>query len=72
MAQKDLAKKGLSKYQGLALSLLLLVTLIIGLLLINYFNSGTLQKSAFITIKATQQNGLVEEVNNQLFQINST
>ena len=65
------AKKGLSKYQGLALSLLVLVTLIIGLLLINYFSSGSLQKSSVITIKATQQNGLVEVINNELFQINS-
>ncbi len=68
---KNSTKKGLLKYQGLGLSLLVLVTLIIGLLLINFFNSATLQQSAFITIKATQQNGLVEEINNQLFQINS-
>ena len=65
------AKKGLSKYQGLALSLLVLVTLIIGLLLINFFSSGSLQKSSVITIKATQQNGLVEVINNELFQMNS-
>lgn len=70
MAQAS-TKKGLLKYQGLGLSLLVLVTIIIGLLLINYFNSSTLQKSSLITIKATQQNRLVEEINNQLFQINS-
>ena len=69
-AIKD-TKKGLSKYQGLALSLLLLVVIIIGLLLFNFYNSGVLQKTAVITIKATQQNGLVGEIDNKLFEINS-
>ena len=50
---------------------MLLVVIIIGLLLFNFYNSGVLQKTAVVTIKATQQNGLVEEINNQLFQINS-
>lgn len=71
MAQKDSANRGLSKYQGLAVSLLVLVIIIIGLLLINFFSTGALQKSAVTTIKATQQNALVEEISNQLFQINS-
>ena len=64
-------KKGFSKYRGLALSLLVLVVIIVGLLLFNFYNSGVLQKTAIVTIKATQQNALVEEINNQIFQINS-
>ena len=62
MAKQVSTKKGLLKYQGLGLSLLVLVTLIIGLLLLNYFNLFTIQKSSLITIKATQQQELVEEI----------
>lgn len=65
------AKKGFKKYTGLGLSLGVLVAIIIGLLLFNFYNSGTLQKTAVVTIKATQQNGLVQQINNELFQINS-
>ena len=71
MAQVETTKKGLSKYRGLGLSLLLLVVLIIGLLLINFFNSGKLQESGDITLKGNQQVALVEEITNELFLINS-
>ena len=68
---KTQTKKGLRKYQGLVLSILILVAIIVGLLLFNFYNSGVLQKTAVVSIKATQQNALVEEINNQIFQINS-
>ena len=71
MAQQDQQIRGFRKYQGLAISLLLLVALITGLLIFNFINLTTVQTSALATIKSTQQNGLVQEINNQLFQINS-